>query len=75
MSTAQEEPPVHPARPTVRELIIELTQIQDELRIGDIGWSQDRAALVYHEARIVNELRFRRRLSHISTSRFSPHDS
>ncbi len=64
MSTAQEEPPTHPARPSVRELILELTQIQDELREGDMGWSQDRAALVYHEARIVNELRLRRRISH-----------
>lgn len=60
--------PVPPARPTVRELIVELTHIQDELRHGDTGWSQDRAALVYHEARIVNELRARRRQSRVTNS-------
>jgi len=46
-------------RPTVRELIIQLTELQDDLRLPDQGWAQ-RRSLIDRQALVVRELRSRR---------------
>lgn len=60
MTAEPHQPPARPERATVRELIMELTQLQDKLRASDQGWTQGRAPLVVPEAMIVKELRSRR---------------
>ena len=43
-------------RPTVRELIIQLTELQDDLRCPEKGWAQ-RRSLIDQQALVVRELR------------------
>jgi len=58
-------------RPTVRELIIQLTELQDDLRMPDQGWAQ-RRSLIDRQALVVKELRSRRLSSAPAGDRWSP---